>query len=70
MASYVHWLPQPERSIRVPSIPSEECLNLAKEFGTWLHVDGAYGMFGVLDSRVAELYDGVAEADFRCLGSS
>ncbi len=43
--------------------PIRGMLDLAKEFGTWLHVDGAYGMFGVLDSRVAELYDGVAEAD-------
>jgi len=28
-------------------------LVLATEFGTWLHVDGAYGLFGRLDERTA-----------------
>ena len=36
---------------------------IADEESTWLHVDGAYGMFGILDDRVRERYDGVAEAD-------
>src|SRR5947199_1490105 len=29
----------------------------------WLHVDGAYGAFGVLDARVAARYNGMARAD-------
>ena len=29
----------------------------------WLHVDGAYGAFGVLDDRVAPLFDGMRRAD-------
>lgn len=37
--------------------------DLAAEFGTWLHVDGAYGLFGRLDERVASLYDGIERAD-------
>lgn len=37
--------------------------DLAAEFGTWLHVDGAYGLFGRLDERVASLYDGLERAD-------
>ena len=36
---------------------------LAEEFGTWLHVDGAYGLFGRLDDRVAMLYEGLERAD-------
>jgi aromatic-L-amino-acid/L-tryptophan decarboxylase len=37
--------------------------DLAEEFGSWLHVDGAYGLFGRLDERVASLYDGLERAD-------
>jgi len=37
--------------------------DLAKEFETWLHVDGAYGLFGRLDERVAPLYEGLERAD-------
>lgn len=37
--------------------------DFAAEFGTWLHVDGAYGLFGRLDERVASLYDGLERAD-------
>jgi len=36
---------------------------IADEESTWLHIDGAYGMFGILDDRVSDRYDGVAEAD-------
>jgi len=37
--------------------------DLAAEFGSWLHVDGAYGLFGRLDERVAPLYEGLERAD-------
>jgi aromatic-L-amino-acid decarboxylase len=35
----------------------------AEEHGTWLHVDGAYGLFGRLDPRVADRYAAVDRAD-------
>jgi aromatic-L-amino-acid decarboxylase len=37
--------------------------DLAAEFETWLHVDGAYGLFGRLDERVAPLYEGLERAN-------
>lgn len=37
--------------------------DLAAEFGTWLDIDGAYGLFGRLDERVAALYEGLERAD-------
>lgn len=36
---------------------------LAREHGLWFHVDGAYGLPGVLDERVAPLYRGLDGAD-------
>lgn len=33
------------------------------EDGVWLHVDGAYGAFGVLDARVADQFEGLPRAD-------
>jgi len=36
---------------------------LARERGVWLHVDGAYGLPGILDRRVSELYRGLELAD-------
>lgn len=36
---------------------------IARESGIWFHVDGAYGLPGILDERVAPLYDGLALAD-------
>ncbi len=35
----------------------------ARAAGAWFHVDGAYGLPGVLDPRVAHLYDGLDLAD-------
>ncbi len=43
--------------------PIRELRTIATEENTWLHVDGAYGMFGILDDRIRDRYDGVAEAD-------
>jgi aromatic-L-amino-acid/L-tryptophan decarboxylase len=43
--------------------PIAELLAIARERGIWLHVDGAYGAFGVLDPRVAPLFKGMEEAD-------
>jgi glutamate/tyrosine decarboxylase-like PLP-dependent enzyme len=42
--------------------PLEEMADLADEYDTWLHVDGAYGGFGALDERVASLYKGIERA--------
>ena len=36
---------------------------VAREHGIWLHVDGAYGLPGILDSRVSALYRGLEMAD-------
>jgi aromatic-L-amino-acid decarboxylase len=36
---------------------------IARENGIWLHVDGAYGLPGILDERIRHLYDGLEMAD-------
>lgn len=36
---------------------------IAHARGTWFHVDGAYGLPGILDARVADRYDGLELAD-------
>ncbi len=36
---------------------------LARRFGTWLHVDGAYGLTANADPALASLFEGVQEAD-------
>jgi aromatic-L-amino-acid decarboxylase len=43
--------------------PLRECGEIARRYGTWFHVDGAYGLPGILDDRVRELYDGLELAD-------
>ncbi len=36
---------------------------VARQFGAWFHVDGAYGLPGILDERIADRYDGLELAD-------
>ena len=43
--------------------PLDELADLCEEEDLWLHVDGAYGAFGVLDKRVARLYKGIDRVD-------
>lgn len=43
--------------------PLRRCGEIAKKHGAWFHVDGAYGLPGILDDRVAPLYDGLELAD-------
>jgi glutamate/tyrosine decarboxylase-like PLP-dependent enzyme len=43
--------------------PLDALADLCAEEGLWLHVDGAYGAFGILDERVAHLYKGIERAD-------
>lgn len=43
--------------------PLSELADIASARDIWLHVDGAYGAFGVLDDRVADLFRGMARAD-------
>lgn len=43
--------------------PLRECGQTARRFGAWFHVDGAYGLPGILDERVRPLYDGLELAD-------
>lgn len=37
--------------------------DVAADHGVWFHVDGAYGLFGRLDARLAERYAAVERAD-------
>lgn len=43
--------------------PIGEILQVCREHKIWLHVDGAYGGFGVLDPEAAPLFEGIQEAD-------
>jgi aromatic-L-amino-acid decarboxylase len=43
--------------------PLRECGEIARRYGAWFHVDGAYGLPGILDDRVRDLYDGLELAD-------
>ena len=43
--------------------PLRDLAEIAHARDIWLHVDGAYGAFGVLDDRVAPLFDGMGRAD-------
>jgi aromatic-L-amino-acid decarboxylase len=43
--------------------PLEAIAEVADEHGVWLHVDGAYGAFGVLDERVRALFGGFRGVD-------
>jgi aromatic-L-amino-acid/L-tryptophan decarboxylase len=43
--------------------PLDELADLCEEHGLWLHVDGAYGAFGIMDANVAHLYKGIERVD-------
>ncbi len=43
--------------------PLREIGELARRHGAWFHVDGAYGLPGILDPRVTALYEGLELAD-------
>jgi len=43
--------------------PLAEIGAIASEFDIWLHIDGAYGLPGILDSRLSHLYRGLELAD-------
>lgn len=43
--------------------PIAQMVAIARRRRIWLHVDGAYGLFGKLDARVEALFDGVEKAD-------
>ncbi|MEX2143080.1 MAG: aminotransferase class I/II-fold pyridoxal phosphate-dependent enzyme [Anaerolineales bacterium] len=42
--------------------PLAPIADLADEYNSWLHVDGAYGGFGVLDERLAPQFEGLLRA--------
>ena len=43
--------------------PLDELADFCAEQGLWLHVDGAYGAFGILDPNVSHLYTGLERAN-------
>lgn len=43
--------------------PLDRLADLCAEQGLWLHVDGSYGAFGILDERIAPLYKGIERVD-------
>lgn len=43
--------------------PLDDLAEFCRQEDMWLHVDGAYGGFGVLDPRLAGLYAGIGRAD-------
>ncbi len=43
--------------------PLDDLADFCREQGLWLHVDGAYGAFGILDPQVSPLFSGIARAD-------
>jgi glutamate/tyrosine decarboxylase-like PLP-dependent enzyme len=43
--------------------PLDELGQIAEEFSVWFHVDGAYGLPGILDPSVSHLYKGLSRAD-------
>ena len=43
--------------------PLRQLANIARAHKVWFHVDGAYGLPGILDPRVTALYDGLELAD-------
>ncbi|HEV7932091.1 MAG TPA: pyridoxal-dependent decarboxylase [Actinomadura sp.] len=45
------------------SDPVEDLADLAERYGAWLHVDGAFGLFGALSPRTSHMTRGVERAD-------
>ena len=43
--------------------PLDSIADLARQFDIWFHVDGAYGLPGILDPEVTHLYQGLEKAD-------
>jgi aromatic-L-amino-acid/L-tryptophan decarboxylase len=43
--------------------PLADLAEFCHEQGLWLHVDGAYGAFGILDPQVSPLFSGLERAD-------
>jgi aromatic-L-amino-acid decarboxylase len=47
--------------------PLDELADFCADQQLWLHVDGAYGAFGILDPNVSHLYSGLERADSMAL---
>lgn len=43
--------------------PLSEMADIAEAYEIWFHIDGAYGLPGILDQRIASLYQGLERAD-------
>ncbi len=43
--------------------PVEEMIDLARQHNTWIHIDGAFGLFARISPRTAHLVNGIERAD-------
>ena len=43
--------------------PVNEMIDVARQHNTWIHVDGAFGLFAAISPRTEHFVDGVANAD-------
>ncbi len=43
--------------------PVLEMVELARQYNTWIHVDGAFGLFAAVSPRTAHLVEGLEQAD-------
>ena len=43
--------------------PVKDMIDLSREHNTWVHVDGAFGLFAAISPKIAHFVDGIERAD-------